>query len=87
MQPEEKKELIEAMAEAMNTTMDNRKKMDDAKHEKHHQFLDYWIEKEERKRELIQNTKKQVFAWGLITFITGIGYAVYDSIIHALSKH
>ncbi len=87
MTPEEKQDLVQTLSESIHLVMDDRKKIDDELHAKHHRYLDMVIEKDEKRKELIQNTKKQVVAWGLITTLTGIGYAVYDSLVNVLTKH
>lgn len=87
MTEDEKNELVNVFTESLHSAMDDRKKIDDELHAKHHRYLDMVIEKDEKRKELIQNTKKQVVAWGLITMLTGIGYAVYDSLVNVLTKH
>lgn len=48
-------------------------------HKEHHDFLKEWIAKEKRKQERYEKVRTQVTGWGIISVLTGIGAAVYNT--------
>jgi hypothetical protein len=51
-------------------------------HFQHHQFIEEWIEKEKRKREMADKIKAQVGGWIIITAIGAIGTGAYNGYLY-----
>jgi len=55
-------------------------------HEIHHDYIRTVIAKEERKAELWENVKKQVFGWGIIAMLGAIGIGVSQWFQHVFNN-
>lgn len=49
-------------------------------HRKHHEFIDVLITKEKKSQERKEKWIQVVGGWGIITFMTGLGLAVWQFI-------
>lgn len=53
-------------------------------HADHHQYIQVLLGREERQRVRREKIRQQVTGWAVITFLSGIGLAVYRGLMHAL---
>lgn len=58
----------------------------EAMHHDHHEFIGELLEEQRAKRERSEKIKTQVFGWGIVTFLTGVGTGVYNAAIY-LREH
>lgn len=72
----------EELKEVLREELAARSPVDKEAHIKHHKFLDIFIEEYENNKNLKQQVKRQVIGWGVISILSGIGYAVYHYIEH-----
>jgi hypothetical protein len=52
--------------------------MSPEEHAEHHATFRTWIDRENRKAELREKVKAQIGGWGIVTALSGIGYAVWE---------
>lgn len=81
-----KPEDIELLKVIFSQVLDERRSIDSETHAKDHIFLHTLMEKEQRKSELIENTKKQVLGWATILLLGFIGYSILEHIKTLLVK-
>lgn len=74
------------LQDAINEVMDDRRRIDEATHIQHHQFIETQVEKYKDRARLREGVKKQVIGWGLIALLTSIGTAVYQYAAWFVSK-
>lgn len=82
MRPEEIAELKSIFSQVL----EERRSIDSETHRKDHDFLHIMMEREVRKSELIESTKKQVLGWGMILLMGFIGYSLLEHIKNLLLK-
>lgn len=73
MNQEEKEDLTKTIIGALQSQRD----IDGKTHKVHHDFIETQIIKTNDRRELTNALKKQVFGWGILAMLAGIGKAVY----------
>ena len=76
---EEAKTIAREVAREISQVLDERRSVPEQMHSDHHQFVGRLIQKDKKREALKQSLKQQVGGWSIITFITGIGYAVYKA--------
>ncbi len=81
MTKEEREELSQTIRDAMESTG-----VDAKTHRKHHEYIDTMIIDARRKSDTREAITKQVYGWGIIMFISGIGIAVWQWFDHFIHK-
>lgn len=76
MSPEEKEEW----EDFLSTTIRHHVQLDPETHKLHHDYLDDELQAKKIRRARCEAVIKQVSGWGVIVFLTGIGYAVWEFI-------
>jgi len=56
--------------------LESRSRIDIDVHTAHHQFIQKYIEEQQRKRERWEAVKRQVLGWGIIALVGGLGAVV-----------
>lgn len=82
MKPEEL-ELVKAV---FVQVLDERRSINEETHKKDHDFLHVMMQREKRREDLVENTKKQVLGWSMIAVIGFIGYSLLEHIKNLLVK-
>lgn len=82
MAPEEIDQLKSIFAEVLN----ERRSIDAETHRKDHEFLHVMMEKEEKRSELVEATKKQVLGWAMIGAVGLIGFSLLEHLKTFLIK-
>lgn len=66
---------------AVNTALDGRDSLDAKIHKKHHEFIDTLIIDNQVRKDRKDKIITQVWGWGIIAMLSGIGTAVYHFFI------
>lgn len=72
--------------DAIHEVLNERLRIDEAKHRKHHAFIELLQSREQRKQERYESIKRQVIGWSVITGIGLLGYAAWEWVIQSLLK-
>ena len=76
--------------EVFTRVLDARKKIDDERHAKHHNYVEILIERDRRRQELKDKVRQQVVGWGVIMTVTGflgmVGYSTYHWIAEIANR-
>jgi hypothetical protein len=71
----------EQVEEVLNRVLDARKRINDERHAKHHNYVEILIDRDRRRQELSDKVRQQVVGWGVIITVTGflsmVGYSAY----------
>ena len=67
----------EDIRDTINEVLNERARIDEQTHVRHHHFIDMQIEEYERKKRLREDVTKQVVGWGVVVALGAIGSAVY----------
>lgn len=62
---------------AVDRAMARHRAIDDAKHREHHAFLDYWIERENEKRQRWDRVRTTVVGGAILMLLSSIGGFLY----------
>jgi len=57
----------------IDEALESRSRIDIDMHAQHHDFIQHYIEEQERKRERWEAIQRQVFGWGIIALVGTIG--------------
>lgn len=76
----------EDVSDAIKNVLDERNRVDQLTHQRHHEFVEMQIEKYKERKRVRESVKKQVIGWGVIIGLSGIGVAVYAFVAAALQK-
>lgn len=76
MQERRARTLTDEDLNALAATMHGGMSADE--HADHHRMFETWIARENRKAEFREKVRAQVGGWGVITALTGIGYAAWE---------
>lgn len=63
----------ELIAEAVTAALDRRRRVDETTHQRHHEVLQCWLDKEAERRARLGRIKESVLGWVLISLIGGAG--------------
>ncbi len=74
--PDLRRTLTDADISALTAAM--QAGLSPEEHADHHATFRTWIERENRKAERNEKIKAQVGGWGIVTVLSGIGYAVFE---------
>ncbi len=69
---------MESLKAAIHAVFDERRGVDERTHRNHHQFIEAELQRRERRQALTEKIKAQVFGWGAIGVLGGVGTAVYQ---------
>lgn len=72
--------------DAMDEAFEERNRVDQVTHARHHEFIEMQIEERNDRKRLHDSVKKQVVGWGVIVALGGIGTAVYSFVMHAIAR-
>lgn len=70
-------ELVNAIACAVREELANLT-VPEKEHRKHHEFIDEWLAEIQRKKARREAVRTQVYGWGVITLLGGIGTVFYQ---------
>jgi len=71
-------DLIAAIASAVKSELACLTVPEDM-HREHHEFIREWIEERRVKRERSEKIRTQVYGWGVISLLGGIGTGAYQA--------
>ena len=60
--------------------LDDRKRVDDATHKAHHDYIALCLKREERRERIRTKVQTHVLGWGVVMFIGGITYAFGEGV-------
>ena len=72
--------------EAIHEVLNERLRIDEAKHRKDHEFIGLLRTREQRKQERYESVKRHVIGWSVITGLGLLGYAAWEWVIQSLLK-
>ena len=75
-------EGIRELALALIKEVDEERRVSPQTHESHHDYIDTLIKKEENRTKFWEAVQKQVYGWGIIVVLSGIGIAVNEWFQH-----
>lgn len=74
MTPEEQGAFVESVCNEIDKRLDKRKKIDDAKHSRHHDYLELQMQREARRAQLVEHVKRTAVGAITIAFLSGVGW-------------
>ena len=75
------------MEKVLHRVLDTRSRAYEAKHDKHHEFIDVLIAEKRARIARMEKVKTHVIGWSVITGISGAGYAVWVGLKSILGTH
>jgi len=66
----------EKIKNIIETALEERSRVDIATHSEHHEFIQRFIEEQDRKQEMWETIKSQVLGWGIIAIVGTLGTVV-----------
>jgi len=63
----------EKLKTIIDDALESRSRIDIDMHAQHHDFIQHYIEEQERKRERWDAIQRQVLGWGIIAIVGSIG--------------
>ncbi len=55
-----------------------RMSVQDETHRLHHEFIEKWIIREQRRQELREHARKQAVGWGVVAMLSAAGLGAYN---------
>ena len=71
----------------LHKVLDSRSRAYEERHDKHHEFIDVLISEKRAKIARMEKVKAHVIGWGVITGISGVGYAIWTGVKSMLGPH
>ncbi len=79
-------ETVRAIALAVAAYLDERRSVDEATHQQHHQYVAERIQERKAAIEMRQAITRHVLGWGIVGLISGIGAAAYQIVDNWVHK-
>ena len=67
----------EMLASVLREVLNEKRAIDDETHREHHEFIKAFIARQKQSEETKEKIKANVYGWGIIVALGGIGSAVY----------